>query len=249
MVRLAPGIFAGKVRHRRHTSPKHQFSYNVKMLLLDLDDIDGALQKVRFLSRQRMSLLGFDESRYLPDTSGRSLKEKVLSRVKEKIILDGDERVYMLTQPRSLGVHFNPVTFYVVYKQDGNFTFLLEVTNTPWLERHTYVLVDPMTTKNIHQYHFKKMFHISPFMGMDYHYKLSTKLEEEEIFVHMESWKEDAKRFDATLSLQKKVCFSELNGKKVFFPLMTLKVVFGIYWQALLLFIKRCPFHSHPNRK
>jgi DUF1365 family protein len=137
-------------------------------------------------------------------------------------------------------MYFSPVNFYYLQQKDGTFSHLLaEVSNTPWNDRHCY-LVDLAKQEDC-----DKIFYVSPFNPMDMQYKWKISQPEQSLKLTLSCHKE-VKHFVASLNLSR----VELNSKSLFhvllsIPSMTVKTVFGIYWQALKLFIKGVPFYSH----
>jgi DUF1365 family protein len=160
-------------------------------------------------------------------------------------------KIYLLTHLSCLGYCFNPISLFFVFSENSRQLdyLILEVTNTPWGEQHHYVLESSGTEKNnVYHYQFKKELHVSPFMAMNYEYQVNLKLTANELIVHMENQVDGKKDFDATLhlkaSVQKKTSFMSVFWQ---YPLMTYKVAAAIYWQALTLWLKGVPFHSHPK--
>ena len=156
--------------------------------------------------------------------------------------------VRMLANLRYFGFIINPICCYYCFDEEGNLQFIVaEVNNTPWDDRHAYVL--SCNPENKYQrIPFQKTFHVSPFNPMDIHYDWRSNLPGESLRINMQNWRHDKKEFDATVALERKPLTGRNLSKTILqYPFMTLKVVAGIYWEAMKLFIKGLPIYDHPN--
>lgn len=243
-------IFTGYVRHRRFFPKQHQFSYKLFMFWVDLAKINTVFKEIKHVSIEKFNWFSFRRKDYL-NQSPIPLDDYARQLVMDRYKIYPTGKIYLLTHLSCLGYCFNPISIYFIFDEANQYLdyLILEVTNTPWGERHNYVLKHLGQPKNeIYSYKFQKELHVSPFMSMNYTYQLNLKLNKQKIVVHMENYCEGKKNFDATLILKAE---DTSSIKKVFWqhPLVTYKVAVAIYWQALKLWLKGVPFHAHPSSK
>ncbi len=244
-------LYVGHIRHRRYAPRRNAFRYRVHMFLLDVDELPGLFDRFWLCSARRAALAWFRRADYHGDAAlplGTAIRETVGRAT--GVAPTGPVR--LLTHLRYFGHCFNPVSFYYVFDAaDTRVTHVVaEITNTPWNERHTYVLPTDATAQDgphAWRWQFAKAFHVSPFLPMDMQYDWRFSAPGATLLVHMENWRDGARDFDATLSLSRR----PLTQRSVLLallavPPMTLKVIALIYWQALRLALKRIPFHPHP---
>lgn len=239
---LESAIYQGTVWHERFAPTQHKFAYKIALFWLKLDELTK-LDEIEHFHINRKGWLSFWRKDYcLPNID--DLQEAVLQQA--NALHEGvDEitgEVFFLGQTRTLNLYFSPVNFYYI-RSNGRFTFMLaEVSNTPWNERH-YYLVDLAK-----QAPTDKRFHVSPFnpMDMTYHWQISEPAEELTLVLNCHR---KTKEFGAGIVMKKSpITVNNLQRLKRTIPSMTLKTVIGIYWQAVKLFIKRTPFYGHPGK-
>ncbi len=262
----ASAVYTGEVRHRRRETVSHEFRYRVGMLFLDLSEIPSLFGQLRFGSDRRPALIRFRRGDYL-GPEGQSLDEAVRDRVDSLSGRRPTGPIRLLTHVRMLGHLFNPVSFYYCYDREGRRveSVLSEITNTPWNERHAYVVPGEKEAPGIEArtFRFRKAFHVSPFLGMQYEYRWRFGEPGRRLTVHMENRRlgseDDAGRgaasgssdvaFDATLSLERHEWTpGHVRRAVVRSTVGTVGVLGAIYWQAMRLWMKRAPFHTHPAK-
>lgn len=248
----ASAIYVGQVVHHRRHPKVHRFRHDVAMLYLDLDEIGSGLERRPLLSFHALAPLRYRDDDYLPDRQ-TSLEQAVRDRVEAEIGHRPTGPVRLLTQVRTWGHVFNPVSFYFCF-DEGNespVATLAEITNTPWKERHVYVVDHrDSTTSADARVEFDKVFHVSPFFDMDLRYRWRVGAPGEGLDIHMENLQHDRSLFTAALSLQRRpLTRPELAKVLLAHPWITLRIVASIHWHALRLWLKGVPFVPHPSKR
>lgn len=257
----------GSVFHRRLKPRVHAFKYSMFMPLVDLSQLDAIDSLSRLVSRNKFNIYSFVDSDYLKPflKDGESLEQRAkrvcLSHLQnpsaqDKDILDADSgvcnQVLMLSQWRFFGRVFNPISVFYFF-HDGQLSHVMaEVSNTPWNERHvySYAMASERVSQQSSRYQWRddKSFHVSPFNPMDMMYDWDCTVNQTQLALCLSLKQGNELIFQASFNYER-TPFDQRGFKKgmVKQPIFSFSTVFGIYWQALKLAIKRIPFYSHPK--
>jgi DUF1365 family protein len=232
-------VYEGVVQHRRHSPVEHRFEYRVFLLYLDLDELPDVLSHAPLASASGPALARFKYEDHFGDAN--AVRDLVETREGRR----PQGPIRLLTHLRYFGYVFNPVSFYYCFTPDEQLDVIVaEVDNTPWGERHLYVLSG---NEDLH-FRFPKAFHVSPFMGMEQIYDWQFGVPGERLRVEMRSEENGRVVFDARLALRRReLSKAALAQALLRYPAMTARVVGAIYWQALRLWRKGAPFFHHPK--
>jgi DUF1365 family protein len=220
-------IYDGTIAHRRRTGRGHGFRHRITLAYLDLDEV-GDLRLPKPLRFRRADYLG---------DPAVPLGDAVRALVRERTGHAPAGPVRLLTHLRAAGRCFNPVSFYYCFGADAELAAIVaEVTNTPWGERHAYVLEGGRGQ-------FDKALHVSPFLGMDQQYTFTSDEPGERLTVRITNHEHGRRVFDAVLSLRRHALDPRAWRRHTF---SALRVSVLIYLHALALKVKGVPLHPHP---
>ena len=242
-------IYEGVVSHCRLHPVLHSFRYKVFMMFIDLSEAGQLFKTSWFWSFGKFNLACFLRKDYLGN-AGQALEAAVRDKVEAETGQRPLGRICVLTNFRYFGYIANPITCYYCYDEAGKLRYLVaEVTNTPWGQRHAYVISCDDEQGYMHD-SFQKGHHVSPFMPMQMSYSWRSNAPDKQLKILIYTYRDQHKYFYASLQLTRKE-LSNANLRKVLlaYPFMTGKVVLAIYWQALLLWLKKVPFFPNPKSK
>lgn len=246
---METSLYAGEVVHQRFQPKPHRLAYRIFQVLLDLDRLDEDLKAVRLFSRNRFNLFGFYDRDHGPDQADRAgtLRDRMAAMLSDRQAFEDGDRIFLLAMPRVLGFVFNPISLYFVLAPDDQVrTVVYEVNNT-FGDRHSYVMPVRHAGGKIRQ-HSDKRLHVSPFMetrGHSYDFDLVAPAETFILKIDLKNG--DQRMLFAGFSAHRQnMTDSELWRLFLELPVMTLKVVAGIHWEALKIWLKGISLKPKP---
>lgn len=244
-------IFEGNVSHCRFEPLEHRFHYRLFMLYLDLSEVSDLVGPGKLISNRKSALSSFQDTDHL--NGNGSLDSQVRDLVQEQTATRPTGPVRLLTQLRYFGYYFSPLNIFYVFSADDSKveSVVAEVNNTPWGERHMYVLWqgNSLNSSDLRFEHPKEM-HVSPFMDMEMMYRWQLSTPKQHLSVCLENIRDDRRLFAASMSLKRReLTRSQLRWMTVRYPFMTAQIIAAIHYQALKLWWKKCPVYVHPNKR
>jgi len=237
-VSAASCLYEGSIFHLRHEPPRH-FRHPLALAYLDLEELPALLDGR--LVRPGPGLVRFRRRDYLGDPHG-DLDQTVRNLVEGQLGQRPRGPVRLLTQLRSFGHCFNPVSLYYCFDESAEQieAMVAEVTNTPWGERHAYVIPRGVGR-------FEKSLHVSPFLDMDQTYSCRSSLPAGDLSVRIENTRQGTPVFQALLSLRRReLTPRSMRAMTVRYPAATLRVLGLIYMHAIGLRLAGAPSFPHP---
>lgn len=239
-------LYECSVMHHRLEPKEHQFRYRIFMFALDLDEVAALPERLGLFSVNRWNLYAFRDRDHLTlaGCEGKSLKENVLAYLAQHgIRLPDGGRILLVTLPRVLGHIFNPVSFYFCSDASGApLCAVVEVGNT-FREMKPYLLREP-AGERMFRLVTPKHFYVSPFSPLDLDFDFKLRVPAETLEIHIDDRAGDRRvLLSALTGSRAPLTTARLLWFTLKYPLLTLKVIFLIHWQAFRLWLKRLPFY------
>lgn len=238
---MKSAIYSGFVTHTRIAPRRHSFRYRVFSLLIDLEELDTLHASLKLFARNKAAVVGFHDADH---GDGETLREWVSNKLASAgIETDGPIRV--LCYPRLWGYVFNPLTVWFCYRKDQSLAATIYEVHNTFGERHAYVLPALTNGKAVEQHCAKEMY-VSPFLSMDCGYKFRIQPPNDSVLVAICESESGAPILNASFfGIRKPLTDKFLAVALLRNPLMTLKVIVAIHFEAFRLWLKRVPTHAH----
>ena len=247
-------VYECRVMHHRLAPKEHRFSHRVFMFWLDLDELDALNARLPFFGRNRFNVYGYYDKDHLSQ-SGESTKSNIQTWLRRRDVdCREDDRIMLLTFPRVFGYVFNPVSFYLCFRETGESVCAIAEVGNTFREMKRFLLPKPEPgAGGAFELIAPKHFYVSPFSNLEvkFNFRLRTPGERLALCV------DDYDGADQLLRTRLTGRRSALSGGRLAwlslkYPLLTMKVILLIHWHALALYWKKVPFFrkaAHPERQ
>ena len=238
-------IYNGVVKHQRFKPIKHSLNYKTFSLLVDLDEIESLAKNISIFSLNKFNIFSF----YNLDHGARDgspLKDWVLKNIKKFYISNNITKIKLLCYPRILGYVFNPLSIFYCYENNDLRAIFYEVKNT-FNEQHTYIF-KVKNSEKIEQ-KCKKKFYVSPFIDMEtyYNFKLLNPKKKLSIFIK-QTYREETVLTATQIGDKKEFSFKQLLINFFKYPLMTIKIISSIHYEAFFLWKKGAIYRKREKK-
>lgn len=246
MAGCASALYAGSVVHRRLRPRQHRLRYSIFYLLLDLDEIDSLTGKLRCFSRNRFNLFSFYDRDH-GNGEASPLRDSLERQLSEADIEHGGP-IRLLAMPRLLGYAFNPLSIFFCHRRDGSLSAIVYEVNNTFGQRHSYLIAVPPGTPLPVRQESRKSLYVSPFLGTEMDYDFSVMPPGQDLAVSVVGRDSSGPVIVAHLAaVRRDLTDGALLGVFFLYPLLTLKVIAGIHWEALLLWLKGLRVQRRPD--
>lgn len=243
---LQSALYAGSVMHHRLRPREHRLRYGVFYLLLDLDEIDALADRLRLFSHNRFNLFSFYDSDH-GEGASVSLRGRIERHLQEAGVEAGGP-IRLLTMPRILGYAFNPLSIYFCHRKNGSLSAIFYEVNNTFGQRHNYLIPVPQDMKGAIRQESRKSFYVSPFMTTDMAYSFSVVPPGSKLAVSVIGRDTQGPLIVAKLAATRQdLTDATLARAFCAYPLLTLKVIAGIYWEAVLIWLKGIRLQHRPS--
>ena len=231
-------LYLGEVSHRRFAPRAHRLRYRMFQMLLELDEAPGLARRLRLFSVNRFNLFSHYDSDH--GSGGGSLRAYVEETLREAGVTLPGGRIYLLCMPRILGHVFNPLSLYFCHRADGSLAAMLYEVNNTFGQRHSYLIPATADADGVIRHGCAKAFHVSPFKDMAMTYAFQVSAPGETIATTIHGRAPDGALIIAAAFAGRRRALTDgaLLRALVGFPMLTLKVVAAIHFEAAKLWLK-----------
>ena len=248
MTDTASSLYVGAVVHQRFAPRRHRLRYRLFQLLIDLDELADLPAKLRLFSHNRFNVFSFHDRDH-GDGRARDLRDYVRETLADAGIDIGGGKIRLLCMPRLFGHVFNPLSIYYCHSQDGALAAMLyEVTNT-YRERHSYLIaVSPAHALGPIRQTCAKALFVSPFMDLDMIYDFTVDRPGDVVTTAITVRDATDRPMMVASFAGRRRPLSDVSLAVLLstHPLLTVKVVAAIHWEAARLFFKGVKLRPHP---
>jgi uncharacterized protein len=236
-------LYVGEIVHRRLSPVRHELRYKVYNLFIDVNEIDDAAKRLKFLSYNRFNLFALSDVKFGAG-DGTSIKNHAWSLVKQSQNGQNIKRIFMFCYPSVLGRIFNPLTTYYCFDADDHLQLMIyEVSNT-FGERHSYVVpVDGTNSQSC-----EKRFYVSPFNKVEGHYDFTIAPPHDQLKLGIRLTDSNGPCLNAWfVGSREKLTDRALLRSFFSLPFLPFKILGGIHWEALKLWLKGMRLQRRPK--
>jgi DUF1365 family protein len=241
-------LYAGIVTHVRFRPRSHKLRYRVMQALFDLDELPALGRRLKLFSHNRPNLFSFHDRDH-GDGSG-DIKGWIGRELAAEGLLDAFEGglgvVRVLCMPRIAGYVFNPLSVHFCYDQPGTLRAIVYEVHNTFGERHSYAIAVRGEARPIRQA-CRKALYVSPFMQMTMDYRFTVTPPDKAVAVRVDALDEEGLLLDARFAGERRPFSDRALAASLFaYPLMTAKVIVGIHWEALKIWLAGVPYVPKP---